>query len=217
MKVFFDGKQDEIAVYTKPNATYEYDIKNDGYKMYSNDNTNPQIYTTNSDNIMYSVNALPEDPDESVKVIVQIPKKGQVTISASHFYWNDLYSHPMLFDKKNGTYTDMKDNSYSFWSEEVEIKDRFSIVFQKTVTGTNESQKSQSSIYIVDDKLFFNFNEGQYEKVSIYNLQGQKVYGQYVSSSPTPTSISTINFRHGIYLAKMSGKSGSLTHKIIIN
>jgi len=217
LKIVFQGKQDEVAVYTKPGATYGYDIKNDGYKMFSNDITNPQIFTVNADSIMYSVNALPEDPQEDVKVSLQIPKKGQVTISASHFYWNDLYSHPMLFDKTNGTYTDMKHNSYSFWSNDLEIKDRFSIVFRKTITNT-ENHKNHHPLITVKDNIvtIINISNKAYSS-RIIDLQGHIVYSKTTPSNKETISIDCNNLPKGLYIIELNQSRYNTSKRFVLN
>ncbi|MFT6747428.1 MAG: hypothetical protein ACJAZ2_001780 [Glaciecola sp.] len=217
LKIVFQGKQDEVAVYTKPGATYGYDIKNDGYKMFSNDISNPQIFTVNADSIMYSVNALPEDPQEDVKVSLQIPKKGQVTISASHFYWNDLYSHPMLFDKLKNIYTDLQKESYSFWSEETDIKDRFSIVFSKTATNSSFVNSNSHTIAIDNGKVIVTTNSKERYLCSIYNMQGNIVYSKNYSNQGDKLIIDCTGIPKGIYIIKINGNRYPATKKIILN
>lgn len=217
LKIVFQGKQDEVAVYTKPGATYGYDIKNDGYKMFSNDISNPQIFTVNADSIMYSVNALPEDPQEDVKVSLQIPKKGQVTISASHFYWNDLYSHPMLFDKLKNIYTDLQKESYSFWSEETDIKDRFSIVFSKTATNSSFVNSNSHTIAIDNGKVIVTTNSKERYLCSIYNMQGNIVYSKNYSNQSDRLIIDCTGLPKGVYIIKINGNRYPATKKIILN
>ena len=216
IKVEFSGRSDETAIYTNSEASYEYDLRHDGYKMFSNDKNTPQIYTTNDDNIMYSINGLPENPHKNIKLCLVLPQKGNCTISVPKINWNNKESYPILYDNENNTFTDLSTNPYTFWAEKKVQTSRFTIVFKQITTGISEEQKSESNIYIIDDKLFVNFIEGQYENLSMHNIQGETVCTKNMLLTTSTFSLNTGSYPAGIYFVNMTGKSGSVTHKILL-
>lgn len=214
--VEFNGKKDETAIYTKPGSSYGYDPKNDGFKILSNDFTTPQIYTSNEDNIMYSINSLPNDADKDVNLELIIPQDGQLEISASHFYWNDQESHPMLFDKEKNTLIDIENQPYSFWANKDKVKNRFSIIFRKITTGIEKNTSSPMKIIVDNNKITIINKSKEQGQCTIFDIRGNKVYSNIVDSREEHETIDVAYLPGGVYIVSILGSKNSFTTKIAL-
>ncbi len=213
----FSGKHDETAIYSCADASYDYNSRHDGYKMVSNDKSTPQIFTTNEDQLMYSINGLPEHLDQEVQLCILLPKSGVCTMSSSKAVWNNEEYHPFLYDKQKNVYTDLMREDYTFESNEKEVRNRFTIVFKTPLTKTNEVDNKTPIMIIDQGRIIISMIEQLYEQIEIKDLRGRTVFSKIIPPQMSTLTINSSTLPKGIYLVSMRGQFNTLTKKIILH
>ncbi len=211
---------DETVIRTLPeDATEGHDAKYDAYKMFSWDNSKPQIYSFNKNNSIFAVNTLPQFTDNYVVPLgIYIGEEGQYQINSlvNNFSGYNVYLHDISKD----IYTEMvNEASYLFYSETGTITDRFELLFEKSASNTNDVSNVNVSLYPNPNKgsfyLFVNNTSDTY-RVEITNVTGQIVFRNKYNSFGTK-EIKLDNVSDGIYFVKVIlGKNKIIKKKIII-
>lgn len=199
------GMIDESVVRFIDGATTDFDANFDAHKLFSFNEDQPQLYST--DNDFMAINSLPANYRESIAMDVRGENGNEMTISATETADLDVI---YLQDEANGNIVDLTKESYSF-TYDSGITDRFTLLF--IITDINEN------LDIFDAKVFASngaiqvmFSEIQNVDINVFNLLGQNV----ASQSATGT-VSSINVQQsGYYLVKLSNGTKVSTQKVFI-
>ncbi|MDR0546524.1 MAG: T9SS type A sorting domain-containing protein, partial [Dysgonamonadaceae bacterium] len=136
---------------------------------------------------------------------------GSFTIQATTVSNIDSDLQIILKDKTQDIDFDLTDgNAYSFTSDVVaNTESRFAIVFApKVITGISGSAAGKLQAYVNDGKLIIK-NGKLGDKVAVFNLTGQKLYGETLHS---PFSTFHFQLNAGVYLVKVENQ----TVKVIV-
>lgn len=130
--------EDRTRIVFNPEARLSYERSCDAGKFAAEDKSLPQFYSLDDNETRYAINERPAD-DGTVRLGVIIPRAGTYKISISR---NRGAGTILLYDKQEGTVTDITDNEYSFHADTGTYNDRFELVAKSFETG------------IIDNSLF---------------------------------------------------------------
>jgi len=203
---------DETVIRFNENATNKFDGKYDAYKMFINHKT-PYIFSINND-IPLAINSLKSISNKlTISLSVISPKAGNYSINLIGN--NILTQNVYLKDNLNinePVYINLSKNStYSFYSPQKEVNNRFEIIFSKA--GDIDKISTECNIYSVKNRVYITRNSNEYSFIEIYDLSGKLIYKQNLNSVNTEF---TLNVVQGIYLVKIYNNKSITMKKILI-
>ncbi len=216
-----DAYTDEAIVRTLPEgATEGHDAKYDAYKMFSWDNTKPQIYSLNNDlTLSQAINSLPEiSKNKVIPLGIYIGKAGEYTINnlENNFEGFTVFLHDILTD----TYTEMVTSaSYTFNSEPGTYNNRMELVFEKSNSNINKTDEhnvllfpnpNKGSFYLSVNNITDNY------RVEITTVTGQVIYqNKFYEKGTNEIKINTVS--NGIYFVKVIfNNNRTVTKKMVV-
>lgn|GEM_PF-6501840 len=125
-----------------------------------------------------------------------------------------------LHDKLNGSYTDIKNNTFSIVLGEGIHNERFEITFSK------QSTLSKDIISISDFKFFENTKTSEIEiinpqrfqiqQVIVYDITGKRVLTNSLFSNKRKNIISSKPLNSGVYIVSLKLQNNQVVHKKMI-
>ena len=210
---------DESLIFFLSDATPIFDTDYDAYKLLSENQANPQIYTI-SDNTKLCMNGLPL-PDK----ITVVPLNLRIGVAKS--YTINVLNLENLTDCKvtliHGTNRiDLKTNpSYTFSATTGTITD-MSIEFDMSLTtDINLPSKDQTACWYSNRSVFIKTGLTGFEDNSsftIYDVNGKVVYSKSnISLSKGETIEIPVSLANGFYLTTIINKNLRFVKKIVIS
>jgi len=203
-----------------PGASSSFVPGEDSYKLYTekmDDYSNDKplvLYTSSSDGFPLEVNTF-GNTDESIKLGIRTSLTGEIKldfsgmesfISGKNIFLRDLGKGIDANLKQTPFYTFTKDLS------DVDLKDRFLLVFSSATGLDNAKQGSAIVIYTDGDRVQVVSNNDLLKSVQVFDLQGSLLQG----TSPLTKTFSTTIDHQGVYVIKAQSESSSEVRKISI-
>jgi len=202
---------DETVILFNSNATNGFDSQFDALKLFSNNANAPEVYTV-ADNNKLVINRFGSYP-AAIPMNIRLGVNANITLTATEFDNYDANISIKLEDMLTGNIQDLRQNpSYTFAANIGENDNRFVLHFAQ-ITGINEINATNVSIYAFDNTVYVNTNE-KVKDISIYNMLGQLI----TSVEGNGKSIQTINLKNATayYLVKVTTDKGVRTEKVFI-
>jgi len=212
-----NGQTDHAYIHFRDGATPGFDSQYDAYKMFSDNDYYPQVYTLSPDNTELSIDkrTLPEQ-NTSIPVCFKSGLNGNYTISFSGIGSFAPGAKFLLEDKQTNLITDLKQQpSVQFAYVTADDSQRF-ILHLEGMVGINEPLQDQPvSVYAFGDKLYIDSHRktGQV-RVEVYNLTGQRIYGNNYSSCEALTV--PLQGAQGFYIVKVMGTDFVASQKVYV-
>lgn len=173
-----ENSYNQILIGHDAKATNGFDIGIDG-KIFD---TSKSIIYTVIDEEEYAINGLPEfNENEKVALGFKALQSGNYSISLENtegiFNTQTIY----LKDNFNGNITDIKENPYSFHSEEGVYNSRFEVLYK--VNTNDYSLNNDVVVYTSNNQLEINAFENKINRVTIYDITGKKIAERDFNSS----------------------------------
>ena len=190
-----DSRRDEAFVHFTAGATEAFDGQYDAYKLLSGNASIPEIYTTNTGNVKFAINGLPELSEQTeVPVSIKAGQAGSFSISAD---LSNLMATAYLNDLKTGSIHNLSQNPvYTFTAAEGDAPNRFKLTFGSV--GIETPAGKPIAAYYADGRLYFVNAEGE-KTIEIFNMAGQRL----IFANPTATEY-PVNLTAGIYVVKVT-------------
>jgi len=123
--------------------------------------------------------SLPFELEDVVKVKLSLETAGEYTIALSKFDGVFETDQPVyLFDKSNSLYHNLKESSFTFFSESGEISNRFELRFQnETLSIENPDLIENDSLvlYQNNNRLNLKSSENQISEIVLFDITGRKI------------------------------------------
>lgn len=209
--------KDEMVVRFKENSKSEYDNL-DAFKMFTNVNNVPQIYSLSSDETALSINSFPSiELNQTVQLAYKSETLGTHSINVVKSSISDKYV-VKLEDKLTGIITNLNENpTYTFDISNSESKDRFLLHFDIINAIENNLKIENIHVYSSNKNVIININDSNIENTSvvIYNLFGAEIYSSKIENSFTKINLE--NYSNSYYVVKVIKDSTVHTKKIIVH
>jgi hypothetical protein len=215
LKVDGNGYTDETAIRFGSNATDSFDVAIDAYKLLSGNPNAPILYTLIQDK-KSSINSLPEFNNGSYTVPLYFEPgiSGTYTIDLSYKGEFDANTTITLEDAVTGTYHDViYGGPYQFSMNVGESPNRFFVHFNKVITGINNTENSNLSVYSFDDNICITQLK-QNALVEVMDITGKIVLS--VQLMPNSRKIIHLpeNTSTGIYFVRIQTENQNLVKKL---
>ncbi|WP_298422270.1 T9SS type A sorting domain-containing protein [uncultured Kordia sp.] len=195
-----------------PEGTNGYDERYDG--AFINEGSSLEFYSYVGDSKM-SIQALPELANSNV----EIPLGYQVLASATYTIQIDAeYLNPdfdiILEDRYNGTFTDLRQVSYTFTTSPVEENDRFFLNIHSRSTLDVEDialANEQTNVLIKDNELRTITDRTDFETITLYDISGKQIIQRDYKNA-----IAIPQLSKGVYIVKLVTENGITVVKKIL-
>ncbi len=224
LSVTGNGYSDETLVRFIEGATDAFDDHFDAFKLFSDVEGVPQIYTIQTDKINCAINSMSNAYDFE-KLIIPVGfktnKAGEYIINA-----NDIdistWTQVSFKDKYTGEVLDMQDLNYTFTSEAGTFNDRFIIkVLNKSTTdieklNNTNSNSEEINIYQQNNVLILKSKTPEHitGAIKIFNIKGEQIFNIYNKQAGTVQF--TLNLKPGIYILHIVKNKKYFSKKFII-
>lgn len=213
-----NGSFDKAVVRFASDATKEYDIPFDAYKIYG-DFAAPQLYSLLEDKTPLTVNALPWDDDTQVVPLgFSCGVSGDFRIEASNLESFRAGVQVLLEDLKLHTIQELNINpAVEFSYAAGDDPNRFLLHFINPYNGIQEQTAATIQIFSNDQDLYVkNLLSGILQgTVYVYDLTGRKVFESSLGKNLIDKFRLPVN--EGYYLVKVISKDQVVTKKVHIN
>ena len=204
---FNNSRQDRFHFLFTEDATPGFDLRYDAYKMLTNVDDVPQLFSIHNDN-RFSIDRRPAC--ESIKLGFSCMTYGEFSIMIAE---NHLIPKAILEDTKTGSFHDLTNGAYSFAYIAEDDEDRFILHF--STVGIENMQTHAANIYAYRKQITIANPESNEEVLlSVYNTAGEEVLARSLNGAQKHT-ISTM-LPPGIYVAILRSNSGVVKQKLFI-
>lgn len=213
-----NGYSDETMIRFLPETTQEFDINKDACKLFSPNDSVPQLYT-NTGNTLLAINSLPEITDGlAIPLNFICGTLGYYSIAIDSGSSIDNSEKVYLKDLKDEKLINLStEHRYTFFHTTNDYSQRFILFFNPSKDVINNSN-TENFFTVSSHKnritIIKNSSELNNCKVFIYNLFGQ-VITSFTLNEEQKTTV-TINAPTGYYIASIISGSGISNSKIFI-
>ncbi len=200
-------RRDEAFVHFTSGATEAFDGQYDAYKLLSGNAVIPEIYTTNSGNVKFAINGLPELSGQTeVPVSIKANQPGVYSISAD---LSNLPATAYLNDIKTGTVHNLSQNPvYTFTAAEGDAPNRFKLTFGSV--GIDTPAGKPIAAYYAAGRLHF-VNAQAEKTIEVFNMAGQRFIFAKTTANEYPVNLSA-----GMYVVKVSTAQQLVSAKFFV-
>jgi len=199
---------DELFIRFDEESSENFELQNDAYKFLSSTDGLSQLYSTNINNDMLSIDVRPAC--NVIQLGFQNNTNGNYSINIVEM---DGMSAVSLEDTKTNTMHNFADGAYYFDYTITDAETRFKLHMQ--AAGIGELFNELTNIYahnnIIYVKSKYNINNGD---VKVYDVTGRVVAQQSISNNNF-VSIPA-NFKTGMYIVVVNTGAGITSDKVII-
>ncbi len=215
LKVENNDYSDETIIRFIPQATPVHDGKFDAYKIFTNNNQVPQIYTTTkNEDEKLAINSLPCGKKNSI-----IPLGFKAGVSGNYSLWiqdkNLKNTEVWIEDKKTGVFNNLLKGAYYFNYSTSDLTDRFILHFNSLPLSNQLTTQEEIMIYSISNEIILRNYSSPINKIEVYDMLGNKVHIQ-----PIHLTTGEIRFKlqkqSGVYLVKVLTSQGISTRKVFI-
>lgn len=215
-----DGHLDQFSTCFMDGATHNFDNEFDMYKFKSFSDLVPTLYTKVGDD-MLSLSAMPIETSYTVPVFMESYTDGKLyTVKAiTEEYKN--YFDVELVDNKTGVKTDLLNSDYTFNFDKNFSGARLTLNFNKKSTTSVDELFNQEKMYAYTgdgaiNVSYSNNNTAANATVEVYNMMGQKLFGQgNVKSSDVVKYNTVANGQVQVYIVKVISNGKAQTIKVV--
>jgi parallel beta-helix repeat protein len=210
---------DDAIIYFFNDATTTFDTDYDAYKLFGDNQVNPQIYTL-SDNIKFSINGLPfPNKITTVPLNIRIGVAKDYTINVLNLE-NLTDCKVTLIDGTNRI--DLKSNPNYTFSATAGTISNMAIEFDMSITTKVDVPSiDQSAIWYSNGSVFVKINMAGFENNSafeVYDVNGKVVFSKNnISVGKGETVEVPVRLDYGFYVTNLINKNARLTKKIVIS
>jgi hypothetical protein len=195
-----------------PQGTVNYDDLYDG--PFINEGAGIEFYSLLT-NAKMSIQALPEltNVDVEIPLGFEVVSSGTYTISIDAEYVSQEFDI-ILEDRYQGTFTDLRQTSYSFTTSPTEENDRFFIKAQyRNTLSVEDIEIAPDAVNVLfhGDELQTITKRTDFESMTLYDISGKKLLQRaYVSTIAMP------QLTKGVYIIQYTTDSGVVVTKKIL-
>jgi len=210
-----DNYKDEAVICMKNTATLQFDPGHDALKMFSDNESHPQVYSISDDEEKLSINAIPEI-NKSEKTSIPLgficSSKGFYSLKAFDFFiTEDTISIHLEDVMENRIINLRQQNTYIFQTNAGKYDKRFILHLGLNLTGNSALNPIQ--IYANNNALYVS-SPDETATVFVYNLLGQQVLSQSINAGSV-NKINT-NLPSAFYLVKVVSTTNNAIKKVFI-
>ena len=210
-----DSLTDETVVSFFSDASNDYDDF-DSYKMFSDDENYPQIYTMTMDNTTVAINGQEEIISGSERIVplgFLSSIAGTFTLQATNLNAFDPNISVYMEDAYLNYFQDMNIcNTYTFTSGIVNNANRFKLHFGNLLTGISSSEIANTFIYTSGKSIYVNTSlvNGYLE---IFDVLGKNLLYKNIDKGLSKVNV---ELAEGVYFVKVITGNNVKTQKIVI-
>ena len=162
-----------------------------------------------------SIQAFPELASSDVEVPLgyQVLSSGTYTIQIDAEYLDQDFDI-ILEDRYNGSFTDLRQSSYTFTTNPTEENDRFFLNIQSRNTlsvSDIELANEQTNVLFDGDELKTITKRTDFETIALYDISGKQIIQRDYTDSVAIPQLSK-----GIYIVKLTTENGIVVSKKIL-
>lgn len=203
-----DGVFSQILVAYSDNGTLGYDLLYDARR---NSSSPTQLYSVldNSD-LRLSINARPNFVNtDAVNIGISKSNANPETLNFQlverEGVFNNGSVNVYLHDKVLNTYHNLSNGSFSFTTSDINVENRFELVYQTGVLSSGDTTLPQSTVTLIDTT--FNFDASAVvNNIQIHDMAGRLV--EDYKSIKSSTFTSSFNHAEGVYIANIYYDNG---------
>ncbi|MEA2043703.1 MAG: T9SS type A sorting domain-containing protein [Bacteroidota bacterium] len=211
-----NGISDETIVRVVNRSSFRFDGAYDARKLFSTDETIPQLYSIDESNVATAINSIPEIKNSTkIKLGVQASEGSfEINLKELNYYTYDVY----LTDKLNGISVNLtQTKTYRFYHSGGENTERFYLSFQEETSGINSDGISSVAVFPNPTKGRINvesFGNAKIQKITISSVGGKIFYTN--TNATTVNSVDLSSLSGGVYFIKFELSDGEINQKRII-
>ncbi|MEA3496362.1 MAG: LamG-like jellyroll fold domain-containing protein, partial [Bacteroidota bacterium] len=221
MKVIGSKNSDESLIVFNPNATYNYDGKYDGRKMFSLVKSDPQIYSVNQNSDEFAINSIPFQKGSFYIPLYLYSGVGENNTLEFDLSKLNISSDVYLEDIKSGEIINIRNNeSYHFYATPLDNPYRFRIHFSPcdkiSNTTITDNPKNNVNVYSSDNFIFLSFinSTNQLATISVYDIAGKQVLSKEIQTSALQKI--ELNSPAGVYIVTVTVNNNRIAKRISI-
>ncbi len=211
-----NGIADETIVRIVGNSTFSFDAEYDAHKMFPGEETIPQLYSIDIDEVFTAINSIPEIKEETEILLGIKALEGdyEINLKELSFIDYDVY----LVDNYFSSYTNLStDETYEFTHYGGQIENRFYLTFHSQGSTIDNYSKSYINIFPNPTSNFIKFdNSGnsKFESITIISVNGKICYKN--NEAEHVNNIDLSEFSNGVYFIQINLSNGETYHSRII-
>ncbi len=169
----------------------------------------------NEEKLTIQGRSLPFDVNDVVPIGVHIPNNGQYTIALAAV--DGLFENQNIFlnDKFTNTVHDIKENPYSFISEQGTFSNRFEIVYQNEALSNPDFSFENIIRVTSNENLTVHSTIESIGSVLVYNVLGQKL-AEYNNVNSNQLPLTNLQKSNSTLLLKIKLQNGTTSIKKVI-
>ncbi|MCB0821641.1 MAG: T9SS type A sorting domain-containing protein [Bacteroidales bacterium] len=200
-----NGYEDEMYIRFMEEATANFDGSWDAYKLLTQEEAVPQIYTTTT-GANLAIDARPATEMVPMEFVAGL--NGTYTIAAIE---TSNFSEVTLEDVENGVFTNLLTDSYTFDYNNAEAHN---FIIHFGALGTGELNASNVNIWSNDSKVYVQVPQDLRGDIVIYNMMGQEVVATDIQ--PNVINVIPIDEVNTYYVVKVISNEEIVTGKVYI-
>lgn len=201
-RLFLDGADtthDETAFHFKYGASNNFDSRFDALKLLSKDNTSPYIASEGNNNIIYSINSIPDSTFSiSIPVKVITPASGTFTITPYALSELPANACVTLYDRHQGVSHDLRDGSYVFNLSDTTVSARFILIISNSALATTSQVTQPSCNYSTAKVIISGNNSGPWDFV--WKNEKEQIIKTSLSKSSPDTLATNYEGKYTVYI-----------------
>lgn len=211
-----DSITDEAVVRCFEGATPGHDALYDGYKVFSESELVPQIYTLDAAGNRHAINSLPDVEDNAViPVGIDVRTDGDYTITLEPEALNS--SRPVWFvDQQTNISLDASAHLiYRVNLAKGSYKDRFFLKFGEEVNSVPEARTDAVRIYAVQKDIFVQLPASSEltGQIEVFDLTGRLLKSEHITDQ---LSVVRLEAASGIYVVKVQNNNQLRTERVYV-
>jgi hypothetical protein len=210
-----NNSRDDARVCYYERASMNFDGEYDAYKLFSYNNTIPELYSVTPDNTQLAINTLPLSEMYADVTLGFMPgTPGNFTFSADGINTFSEETYIFLKDLKTGTIQKLNDNpSYSFIATAGDNTSRFVLHFQDATSISNSDLIKDFAIYQEEGFITVLKAGTLVGHVIVSDIAGRRIgLASLTESSPTRIQVQG----SGVYIVSIISNSGVSNSKIFV-
>jgi len=200
---------DELYIILNENATSDFDLAFDAWKLISGESYVSQIFSFTGDK-MLSIDQRPAC--EQIPVGFRCGESGSYSISLKE---NSTPGKVWIEDKETNILHDLSQGAYSFGYSPIDPDNRFILHLNSLGTSPGTMSPLNIHVYNSEDKLYVNASNQSILQIRIYNLHGTEV--MRINGNRAEKMEIGMEMQPGVYFVRVTTDIGTETEKIYLN
>jgi len=200
---------DELYIMLNENATADFDLAFDAWKLFSGESYVSQIFSFTGDKKL-SIDQRPAC--DRIPVGFRCGESGLYSISLKE---NSTSGKAWLEDKEATVMHDLSQGAYSFGYSPIDPDNRFVLHLNSLGISPVIMSALNIQVYNSDDKIFIKASNQTILQIRIYNLPGNEV--MRINGNRSQEMEIVMEMQPGVYFVRVTTDNGSETKKIYLN